>query len=126
MDYFCPKNTFLELTLYIQRIYRPYFQLLVQQIPYIIIPYLFSSNILYFGQKESIKVQILRLLSVELKFTKFLMSFFKTQVSPSSNFSSFFSVITYNFSVLLWLKHNIISTKVAHQSGNFQACHCLH
>ena len=126
MGYFCPKNTFLQLTLYIQRIYLPYFQLLIQQILYIIIPYLFSWNIIYFGQKEPMKVQILRLLSAGSKFTKFLMSFFKAQVSPSSSFSSFFSVITYNLSALLWLKHNILSTKVAHQSGNFQACHCSH
>ena len=56
-------------------------------------------------------MQILRLLSVGSKFTKFLMSFFKAQVSSSTNFASFFSVMTCNSSVLFWLKH-ILSTKV--------------
>ena len=31
-----PKNTFLQLKQYIQRIYLPYLQLLVHQIPYVI------------------------------------------------------------------------------------------
>ena len=45
-------------------------------------------------------MQILRLLSVGSKFTKFLMPFFKAQVSSSTNFASFFSVMTCNSSVL--------------------------
>ena len=47
-------------------------------------------------------MQILRPSSVGSKFTKFIMSFFKAQVSSSSNFVSFFSVMTqcYNSSVL--------------------------
>ena len=56
-------------------------------------PHFCSSNIIYFGQKEPIKVQILRLSSVGSKFGKFLMSFFKAQVSSSSNLASFFSVM---------------------------------
>ena len=40
------------------------------------------------------------------------MSFFKAQVSSSSNFASLFSVITHNSFVLFWLKHYILSTKV--------------
>ena len=65
--------------------------------------YFFSSTIIYFAQKEPINVQILRLSSVESKFPKFLMSFFKAQVSSSSNFASFFSAMTDNSSVLFWL-----------------------
>ena len=65
---------------------------------------IFSSNIVYFGQKEPIKVQILKLSSVGSKFAKFLMSFFKAQVNFSSIFASFFSVTTPNSSVLFWLK----------------------
>ena len=54
-------------------------------------------------------MQILRLSSVRSKF----MSFFKAQVSSSSNFASFFSVMAHNYSsVLFLLKHNILSTKV--------------
>ena len=47
-------------------------------------------------------MQILRPSSVGSKFTKSIMSFFKAQVSSSSNFTSFFSVMTqcYNSSVL--------------------------
>ena len=71
-------------------------------------------------------MQILRLLSVESKVAKFLMSFFKAQVSSSSKSASFFGVMAHNFSVLFWLKHNILSTKVAHQRANFQTCQCSH
>ena len=54
------------------------------------------------------------------------MLFFKAEVSSSSNFASFFSVITHISSILFWLKHNILSTKVINQSANFQTCHFLH
>ena len=75
---------------------------------------------------ELIKVQILRLSNVGSKFAKFLIPFFKVRVSSSSNFASFFSVMRHDSSVLFWLKHNILSTGVAHQSANFQTCHCSH
>ena len=52
-------------------------------------------------------MQILCFLSVGSKFAKFLISFFKTQVSFSSQFAPFFSIMTNNSSVLFWLKHNI-------------------
>ena len=71
-------------------------------------------------------MQILRLSSFVSKFSKFLMSFFKAQISSSSNIASLFSVMKHNSSVLFWLKHNILSTKVVHQSAHFQTCHCLH
>ena len=38
----------------------------------------------------------------------------------------FFSVMTYNSFVLFWLEYNILPTKLAHQSANFQTCHCSH
>ena len=86
----------------------------------------FSSNIIYFGQKEPMKVQILTLLSVGSKLAKFLMSFFKAEVSSFSNFASLFIVMTHNPSVLSWFKYNILSTKVVHQIVNFQTCQCSH
>ena len=52
-------------------------------------------------------------MSVGSKFAEFLISFFKTQVSFSSQFASFFSSMANNSSVLFWLKHNISSTKIA-------------
>ena len=71
-------------------------------------------------------MQILRFFSVPVKFSEFPISFFKVQVTSFSNFSSFFSVITDNSSAVFWLKHNILSTKVAKQTANFQTCHCSH
>ena len=71
-------------------------------------------------------MQILGLLSVESKFAKFLVSFFEAQVSSSSNSPLFVSVMTHKFSALFWLKHNILLTKVARQSTNFQACPFSH
>ena len=68
----------------------------------------------------------MRLSSVESKITRFHMLFFKAEVSSSSNFASFFSVMTHISSILFWLKHNILSTKVINQSANFQTCHFLH
>ena len=64
----------------------------------------FSPNIIYFGQKDTIKVQTLRLSSVGSKFAKFFMSFFKAQVRSCSSFLSFFSVMTHNSSEDFWLK----------------------
>ena len=62
-------------------------------------PYFFSSRIIYFGQKQPIKVQILETQVLQSKFVKFLMSILKRQVNSSSDFTSFFSVITHNSSV---------------------------
>ena len=59
-----------------------------------------------------------------LKITKFLMSLFKLKVSFSSKFRSFFSAMRDNTSVLFRLKLYMLFAKVAHQSANFQTCHC--
>ena len=42
--------------------------------------YVFNSHIIYFVQKNPVKLKVLTLLSVESKFAKFLMAFFKAQV----------------------------------------------
>ena len=62
---------------------------------------------------------MLRISCVESKFNKFLMSFYKV------NFASFCSFMTHNSSVLSWLKRNILSIKIAHQSADFQTFYCL-
>ena len=54
------------------------------------------------------------------KFTKFLMSCLKPQVNFSLNFTSFFSVMRNNSSVVFYLKLYMIWTKGAHQSEKFQ------
>ena len=124
MGYFYPKNTFLQLNHYMERIYPLYFQLLVHQIPYVIFnnrtPLYFLAHVLHTFDKSSppwCKFSDFPLLA--LKLTKFLVSFFKQKVSFYSKFGSFFNVMTHNSSVLFWLKQNILSTKVAICSSHF-------
>ena len=87
---------------------------------------LFSSNIIYLGLRQPKNMNNLIFSSVGSKYAEFLMSFFKARVNSSSNFTLFFNVVTHNSSVLFWFKKNTLSTKVAHQCGNFQICHCSH
>ena len=61
-----------------------------------------------------------------LKFTKFLMSFFKQQISFSSKFESLFSAIRYDSYVLFLLKLFMLLTKVVNQKENFRTCSCWH
>ena len=62
--------------------------------------YFFSSNLKYFGQKDPIKVKFLDFWVVGWKFTKFLMSYLKPQVSFSLNFASLFNAMGDKSSVL--------------------------
>ena len=55
------------------------------------------------------------------KFVKFLMSILKRQVSFSSIFASFFTVMPHNFSVNFKPIHSLLWTKGPHQSSNFDA-----
>ena len=55
----------------------------------------------YFGQKDPIKVPILKISSALVKICQILKSFFKPLVSFASKFAYLFSVIKDNFSVLL-------------------------
>ena len=59
-----------------------------------------SSNLVYFGQKEPIEKKFSDFWVVRWKLTKFLMPYFKLQVSFSLNFVSLFSVMGDNSSVL--------------------------
>ena len=96
------------------------------------------------------KLSDFRLLS--WKVTKFLMSFFKSPVRFSLNIASTFRVMTPSSSChfwkrestllqilhhssklwhitplyFFWFKHDILLTAVAHNSTNFQTCHCSH
>ena len=58
MGFFCPKNAFLQLKHYIQRIYLPYFQTLHTS-----------------GKSRPLKCKFSDFPLLALKFTKFLMSF---------------------------------------------------
>ena len=76
--------------------------------------YFCSSNFAYFGQKEDIEKKLSDFSVVGWKFTEFLMSYLKPQVSFSLNFVSFFSFMRDNYSVLLELKLYMIWTKETH------------
>ena len=58
------------------------------------------------------------------KFVNFLMSILKRQVSCSSNFVSFFIVMTHNSSVNFKVIHSLLWTKGSHQSSNFDTFEC--
>ena len=52
------------------------------------------------------------------------MSILKWQVNSSSDFSSFFSAVTYNASVSLLLMHFLLWTKGSHEIINFDVLKC--
>ena len=112
--YFCPKNTFLRLKHYIQRILTFFSTTCVKthQISYVIF-----ETISYFPRHNS---DFSDLLLLALNFTKFLMSFFEPRVCFSSNFASFFSVMRHNSSLPFHLNIYMLWTKGAHKSANFQ------
>ena len=62
-------------------------------------PFFFSSDLIFFGQKEPTEVKFSHFWVVRWKFTKFLMWYLKTQVSFSLNFLSLFIVMKDNSSV---------------------------
>ena len=85
--------------------------------------YFFSLNLIYFGQKLPIEVKFSDFWVVGWKFTKFLKSYLKPQVSFSLNFASLFNLMGDKSSVLSW-NFNMIFTKGAHQSAKFQTFDC--
>ena len=115
MGYFCPKNTFLQLEHFIPKIYLTLFSTIcvkIHRITYVIFETIFKSflttqflciflaqtlHTLYKSSPSKCKFSDFPLLG--LKFTKFLMSFFKQKVSFSSKFGSFFSVMRGNSSI---------------------------
>ena len=142
IDYFCPKNTFLQLEHYLPKIYLTLLSTIcvkIYQISYVIFETIyklffttqflgifFAQTLHTFYKSSPSKCKFSDFPLLGLKFTKFLMSFFKQKVSFSSKFGSFFSVMRDNSSVLFRLKLYVLLAKVAHQSANFQTCHCSH
>ena len=86
--------------------------------------YFCSSNLVYFGQKEPIKVKFSNFWVVGWKFTKSLMSYLKPQVSFSLNFTSLFCVFKDNSSVLFLAETLHDLDKEAHQRAEFQTFDC--
>ena len=107
MGYFCPKNTFLQLKHYIQKIYLTLLSttcLKIHQMTYAIFEtislLLYTTPLYFLAQKlntfyksSSSKCKFSDFPVLALIFPKFLMSFFKQKVSLSSKFGSFFSVM---------------------------------
>ena len=116
IDYFCPKNTFLQLQHYLPKIYLTLLSTIcvkIYQISYVIFETIyklfFTTQFLgiFFGQtlhtfykSSPSKCKFSDFPLLGLKFIKFLMSFFKQKVSFPSKFGSFFSVMGDNSSIL--------------------------
>ena len=84
----------------------------------------FSAQTLYTLIKSSpLKCKFLGLLSSQVKIYQ-IPSILKQQVNSSSDFSSLFSVITYNSSVSLQLMHFLLWTKGSHENTNFDTFKC--
>ena len=62
--------------------------------------YFYSSNLAYFEQRDLIEMTFSDFWVVGWKFTKFLVSYLKPQVSFSLNFTLLFSVMRYKSSIL--------------------------
>ena len=116
MGYISPQNIFLQLKHYIQRIYLTLLSATVKthQSPHVIFEtishysrlYFFRSHITYFWEIYPMKVHIFRLAQLELKFTKFLMSFFEQKVSFSATFDH--SLISWEIPLLHFFNWNFI------------------
>ena len=142
MDYFCPENTFLQLEHYIPKIYLTSLSttcVKIHQITYVFFDAIYNSlftthflciffvqTLHTFYKKNQSKCKLSDFPLPELKFTKFLMSFFKQKVSFYSKFRSFFSVMRDNSPVHFQLNLYMVLRKVTYQSANFQTCHWLH
>ena len=77
--------------------------------------YFFSSNIIYYGQKQPIKVQIFKI----FKCSTQNLSVLNWQVNSSSNFASFFILMTYNSPVNFKLTHFLLWIKAPKKRPNF-------
>ena len=86
--------------------------------------YFFSSNIIYFGQKQPIKVQIFEIFESSGQNLSNYSCQFWTDKSSSSLFASLFIVNTHNSPVKLKLIHNLLLTKRCYQSHNFETFKC--
>ena len=115
MGYFCPKNTFLQLKHYLPKIYLTLLSTTCVKFIKLLMPFLkpyishfsrHSSSVFFLAQtlhtfykSSPSKCKFSDFPLLGLKFTNFLMSFFKQKVSFSSKFGSFFSVMRGNSSI---------------------------
>ena len=92
----------------------------------IILLYFLVWNFMCYGKSSTSKCKFPDLLLLALKFTKFLMSILEPRVSFSSNFTSLFSLMRHNSSVLFHLKICILWTNGSNQSAYFWTFNCSH
>ena len=87
--------------------------------------YFFGSNIIYFGQKEPIKVQIFETFEcLGWNSAGSSSQSWNSKSVPLRNFASFFIVMTQNSSVNFKLIHFLLWIKGSHQSPNFETFKC--
>ena len=83
-------------------------------------PHFFGSSIIYYGQKQPIKVQIFSDFQVlDSKFIKLLMSILNWQLNSSSNFASLFILMTHNSPVNFTLIYFLVWIKAPKKRLNF-------
>ena len=129
MSYICLKTTFLHLKHYLQI----YLTLLsttcvkIHQIPYVIfetISHFFTTQLVWISLAQTLhtfdknirsKCKFSEFSLLELKFIKFLMSFFKQKVCFSSKFASLSSVLIDNSLIIFHLKLYMRLMKSTHQ-----------
>ena len=86
---------------------------------------LFLAQTLYSLVKSSrLRCRFLRLSSAQVEFVKFLMSILNWQINSSSNFVSFFIVMTQNYPVNFKLIQFLLWIKGCHQGPNFETFKC--
>ena len=88
--------------------------------------YFFGSNLIYFQQKQPIKVHIFRLSTACVKIDRIPNVIFQTKGQFFSKFRSVFSVMRDYSSVLFQLKLYMLLTKTVRQSANFETFNCSH
>ena len=86
--------------------------------------YFFSSNNIYFARKEHIKMKIFENFKCSGQNSSNCLSILKWQVNSSSNFASFFTVMTHNFSVDFKLILFLLWITGSHQYANFETLNC--
>ena len=130
MGYICPKNSFLQLKHYMQRTCVTLLSTIcvkIHQIPYVIfetISHFFTTQLVWISLAQTLhtfdknirsKCKFSEFSLLELKFIKFLMSFFKQKVCFSSKFASLSSVLIDNSLIIFHLKLYMRLMKSTHQ-----------
>ena len=140
MGYFCPKNTFLQLKHYIQRIYLTLLSttcVKIHQITHVIfetISYFSRQNFSVFFQFKHyiLSAQVahqsanFQTFHCSVKVHQIPHVIFQTKSQFYSKFGFFFQCHERSFFCTFLAKPLYAIDKVALPSANFQTCHCLH